>query len=132
MGRREAELLTDFCRLDAQVLAHQEHLPGARGQPAQPGAFPGPRLRRPRGCEAAARRSAAGRAAAPRSRPSVALLVLDRPGNDRAGLTAAALAIRLLRVLARTAGAERHREDLERRYLGRCLEETAVRLGGHR
>src|SRR5258706_14872311 len=35
MGRREAELLTDFCRLDAQVLAHQEHLPGARGQPAQ-------------------------------------------------------------------------------------------------
>lgn len=35
MGRREAQLLTDFCRLDAEVLAHQEHLPGARGQPAQ-------------------------------------------------------------------------------------------------
>src|SRR4029079_3625182 len=35
MGRGEAELLTDFRRFDAEVLAHQEHLPGARGELAQ-------------------------------------------------------------------------------------------------
>ena len=35
MRRREAQFLTDFRRFDAEVLAHQEHLPGARGEPAQ-------------------------------------------------------------------------------------------------
>jgi len=33
--RGEAEFLTDFCRLDAEMLAHQEYLSGARGQIAQ-------------------------------------------------------------------------------------------------
>ena len=32
MGRRDAELLTDFFRLDAEVLAHEEHLRGAGRQ----------------------------------------------------------------------------------------------------
>ena len=35
MGRRDAQLLTDFCRFDAEMLAHQEHLPGARGQSSE-------------------------------------------------------------------------------------------------
>ena len=35
MGRGDAELLTDFCRLGTQVLAHEEHPAGARGQPAE-------------------------------------------------------------------------------------------------
>jgi hypothetical protein len=35
MGRSEAELLTDFRRLDAEVLPHQEHLSRARGELAQ-------------------------------------------------------------------------------------------------
>ena len=35
MGRGDAELLTDFFRVDAEVLAHQEHLRGAGGELAQ-------------------------------------------------------------------------------------------------
>jgi len=35
MGRRDAELLTDFFSLDAEMLAHEEHLCGARGQPGE-------------------------------------------------------------------------------------------------
>jgi hypothetical protein len=35
MGRGEAQLLTDLGRFDAQMLAHQEHLAGARGELAQ-------------------------------------------------------------------------------------------------
>ena len=35
MRRGDAEFLTDFCRLDAEVLAHEEHLCCAGGQPAK-------------------------------------------------------------------------------------------------
>jgi len=35
MGRGEAQFLTDFCRFDAEVLAHQEHLSRARGQSSE-------------------------------------------------------------------------------------------------
>ena len=35
MGRGDAELLTDFFRVDAEVLAHQEHLRRARRELAQ-------------------------------------------------------------------------------------------------
>ena len=35
MGRGDTEFLTDFCRLDTEVLAHQERPPGARGQAAE-------------------------------------------------------------------------------------------------
>src|SRR5438094_6523468 len=61
----------------------------------------------------------------------VALLALDGPGDDRPGLATFG-AVRALGVLARPARPEGHREDLERRHLGRRLEETAVGLGRHR
>ena len=32
MGRRDAQFFTDIVGLEAQMLAHQEHLAGARGQ----------------------------------------------------------------------------------------------------
>ena len=32
MGRRDADFFTDIGGLEAQVLAHQEHLSGARGK----------------------------------------------------------------------------------------------------
>jgi len=35
MGRGDAEFLTDFCRRDAEMLAHQEELRGARGEPGE-------------------------------------------------------------------------------------------------
>src|SRR5437660_10415156 len=56
----------------------------------------------------------------------VALLALDRPGNDGAAL---AVAAGTGRVLLRTARPVGHREDLERRHLGRRLEEAAIGLG---
>src|SRR5438105_6944541 len=56
----------------------------------------------------------------------VALLALDRPGDDGAALAVAAGAGRVLLRTARPVG---HREDLERRHLGRRLEKAAIGLG---
>src|SRR5438105_14673142 len=35
MGRGDAEFLTDFCRRNAEMLAHQEELRGAGGEPGE-------------------------------------------------------------------------------------------------
>src|SRR5438874_1900181 len=64
----------------------------------------------------------------PRKRGSslVALLALDRPGDHWAAL-ALAMAGRVLLGPPRPVG---YGEDLERRHLGRRLQEAAIRLGG--
>src|SRR5207248_9589002 len=56
----------------------------------------------------------------------VALLALDRPGDDGAALAAAAGAGRVPLRTARPVG---RREDLERWHLGRWLEKAAIVFG---
>ena len=112
MGRRETQLLTDFLRVDAEVLAHQENLSGARGQLAQ--AFfqrvqellvlerlLGPRLRRlapvaggiEEGIQVLERRFALQRLLAPGAANGIDDLVLEDAGQPGADLGAAGEAL---------------------------------------